>query len=91
MQKLLAKFSPIHSPHPSFPGMAAEKAMRDVEAEFKLSVKPRPDPPETASSWRRKRNEDAIGGVPKEVEEVLPTPRTEADNLVDEFLDGKLF
>jgi len=77
--------------HPEAFGMAAEKAMRDVEAEFKLSVKPRPDPPETASSWRRKRNEDAIGGVPKEVEEVLPTPRTEADNLVDEFLDGKLF
>merc|ERR1719431_2192427 len=77
--------------HPEAFGLAAEKAMREVETEFKLSVKPRPDPPETASSWRRKRNEDAVGGIPKEVEEVLPTPKTEADNLVDEFLDGKLF
>merc|ERR1719334_2239298 len=77
--------------HPEAFGLAAEKATREVETEFKLSVKPRPDPPETASSWRRKRNEDAVGGIPKEVEEVLPTPKTEADNLVDEFLDGKLF
>merc|ERR1719383_835125 len=79
--------------HPEAFGLAAQKAMKDVESEFKLSVKPRPDPPECASSWRRKRMEDAEGGVPKEVSsaEVLPTPKTEADNLVDEFLDGKLF
>merc|ERR1719383_529897 len=79
--------------HPEAFGLAAQKAMKDVESEFKLSVKPRPEPPECASSWRRKRMEDAEGGVPKEVSsaEVLPTPKTEADNLVDEFLDGKLF
>merc|ERR1719383_360958 len=79
--------------HPEAFGLAAQKAMKDVESEFKLSAKPRPDPPECASSWRRKRMEDAEGGVPKEVSsaEVLPTPKTEADNLVDEFLDGKLF
>merc|ERR1719383_696192 len=79
--------------HPEAFSLAAQKAMKDVESEFKLSAKPRPDPPECASSWRRKRMEDAEGGVPKEVSsaEVLPTPKTEADNLVDEFLDGKLF
>merc|ERR1719383_258085 len=79
--------------HPEAFGLAAQKAMKDVESEFKLSVKPRPDPPECASSWRRKRMEDGEGGVPKEVSsaEVLPTLKTEADNLVDEFLDGKLF
>lgn len=80
--------------HPEAFGLAAQRAMKDVEQEFKLSVKPRPDPPESANSWRRKRMENAEGGVPKEIKsaEVLPPPpKTEADNLVDEFLDGKLF
>ena len=76
------------------PGLAAQSAMRAVDEEFKLSAKPRPDPPECASSWRRKRMEGADSmGMPKEVSaaEALPVPKTEADNLVDEFLDGKLF
>lgn len=79
--------------HPEAFGIAAQRALKDVETEFKLSVKPRPDPPESASSWRRNRMEGA-NGVPREVKtsEVLPPPpKTEADNLVDEFLDGKLF
>merc|ERR1719383_1167898 len=79
--------------HPEAFGLAAQKAMKDVDSEFKLSVKPRPDPPECANSWRRKRMDGAEDGIPKPVAaaEVLPTPKTEADNLVDEFLDGKLF
>jgi len=79
--------------HPEAFGLAAQKAMKDVDSEFKLSVKPRPDPPECANSWRRKRMEGVEDGIPKPVAaaEVLPTPKTEADNLVDEFLDGKLF
>jgi len=80
--------------HPEAFGLPAQRAMKAVEEEFKMSSKPRPDPPECASSWRRKRMEgsDAMG-APKEVSsaELMPTPKTEADGFVDEFLDGKLF
>jgi len=77
--------------HPEGFGVAAQSAWKDVESEYKLSTKPRPDPPESASSWRRERMKD--GAAPKELKatEVLPEPKTEADDLVDEFLDGKLF
>merc|ERR1712168_780331 len=64
--------------HPEAFGLAAQSAMRAVDEEFKLSAKPRPDPPECASSWRRKRMEGADStGMPKEVSaaEALPVPK----------------